>query len=405
MFGNKVETDEQKIEELLTRGVGEVIDKDHLKERLMKGDQLRIKLGIDPTAKDLHLGHTVAFRKLKQFQDLGHKAVFIIGDYTATIGDPSGRDTLRPLLTPEQIKENMKNYLSEAGKVIDIKNAEIRYNSEWYNKKDANFLMELSGKFTIARLLERDDFQKRLKQDIEISILEIMYPILQGYDSLEVRADVELGGTDQKFNLLMGRKVQKRYGQSEQDIMTVPLIEGVDGVRKMSKSLGNYIGISDEAPQMFGKIMSIPDDLMVKYFTLLTDTSKEEIEALKKDKLYPSFAKKSPKEWKELLAFELVKMYHSEKEAERAKEEWERVFSKGELPSEIEEVKNGGDIISTTVAAGIISSKSEAKRLIDQGAVRINGQVVKEWDRTVNNGDVIQIGPKKFVKVYDLYEP
>lgn len=392
-------TDEQKIEELLTRGVEEVIEKAHLKERLIKGEKLRVKLGIDPTAKDLHLGHTVALRKLKQFQDFGHQAVFIIGDYTATIGDPSGRDTLRPLLTPVQINENMKNYLSEAGKVIDIKKAEIRYNSEWYNKKDANFIMDLSGKFTIARLLERDDFQKRLKQDIEISILEIMYPILQGYDSLEVKADVELGGTDQKFNLLMGRKVQKRYGQPEQDIMTVPLIEGVDGVRKMSKSLGNYIGISDEAVQMFGKVMSVPDGLMIKYFTLLTDTSGEEIEMLKKDQLNPALAKKSEKEWKELLAFELVKIYHGAAVAQKTRDEWERVFSKGELPSEMEEVE-GGKLVDV-IGSGAGVSSTQAKRLIDQGAVRVNNEVIKEWDRSVNNGDVIQIGPKKFVKVYD----
>jgi len=281
--------------------------------------------------------------------------------------------------------------------VIDIKKTEIRYNSEWYKNKGNDFLMDLAGKFTIARLLERDDFQKRLKDGLDISLLEILYPILQGYDSFEVKADVELGGTDQKFNLLMGRKVQKRFGQAEQDIITVPLIEGLDGVKKMSKSLGNYVGLSDEPFDMFGKAMSVPDDLMVKYFTLLTDVSQEDIERLKKDRLNPSLTKTSPKEWKERLAFELVRMYHGEKEAGKAKDEWERVFSKGELPSEIEEVK-GGKLVDVVEANAGVSS-TQAKKLIDQGAVKINSEVVKEWNRQVNQSDVLQIGPKKFVKI------
>ena len=397
MFGTKVITDEKKIGELLSRGVEEVIEKTHLEERLAKGEKLRVKLGIDPTAKDLHLGHTVVLRKLRQFQDAGHQAVFIIGDFTATIGDPSGRDALRPSLSKDQIKENMKNYLTEAGKVIDINKAEIRYNSEWYKNKGNDFLMDLTSKFTIARLLERDDFQKRLKEERDISLLEILYPILQGYDSFEVKADVELGGTDQKFNLLMGRKVQKKYGQAEQDIITTPLIEGLDGVKKMSKSLSNYIGLSDEAVDMFGKVMSMPDDLMVKYFTLLTDVSQEDIELLKKDRLNPSLAKTSPKEWKERLSFELVKMYHGEKEAEKAKDEWERVFSKRELPSNMEEVQ-GGRLVDVVEVSSSVSS-TQAKRLVDQGAVSINGDIVKEWNREVGKGDIVQIGPKTFVKI------
>lgn len=382
---------------LLERGVEEVIEKVHLEERLSKGEKLRVKLGIDPTAKDLHLGHTVVLRKLRQFQDEGHQAVFIIGDFTATVGDPSGRDALRPSLSKDQIEENMKNYLAEAGKVIDIKKAEIRYNSEWYKNKGNDFLMDLASKFTIARLLERDDFQKRLKDERDISLLEILYPILQGYDSLEVKADVEIGGTDQKFNLLMGRKVQKRFGQAEQDIITVPLIEGLDGVKKMSKSLGNYIGLSDEPVDMFGKVMSVPDDLMVKYLTLLTDISQEEIEILKKDRLNPSLAKKSPKEWKEQLAHELVRMYHGEKEAAKAKEEWERVFSRGELPSEMEEVEP--DKLVKIIRRVMGDSTGNAKALMEQGAAKVNGEVVKEWNFVPKNGDVVQIGPKKFVKV------
>lgn len=382
---------------MLERGVEEIIDKVHLEERLAKGEKLRVKLGIDPTAKELHLGHTVALRKLRQFQDAGHKAIFIIGDFTATIGDPSGRSQLRPTLTPEQIKENMGNYLAEAGKVINIKKSEIRYNSEWYKKKSMGFLMELTSKFTVARVLERDDFQKRLKGDQDVGLLEILYSILQGYDSFEVKADVELGGTDQKFNLLMGRKVQKRFGQTEQDIITVPLIEGLDGVKKMSKSLGNYIGLSEKATDMFGKVMSIPDELIVKYFTLLTDVSQEDIEQLKKDHLNPSLAETSPKEWKQRLAFELVRMYHGEKEATKARDEWDKVFSKGELPSNIEEV-DGGKLIDVIEVSSSVSS-TQAKRLVDQGAVSVNGEIIKEWNREVGSGDIIQIGPKTFVKV------
>lgn len=402
MLGTKAKTGEEKISELLTRGVDEVIESEHLKERLRRGDKLRVKLGIDPTAKDLHLGHTVVLRKLKQFQDAGHQAVFIIGDFTATIGDPSGRSELRSSLTREQIKDNMKNYLKEAGKVIDIKKAEVRYNSEWYKDKDLGDLMDLAGKFTIARLLERDDFQKRLKGEQDISLLEILYPILQGYDSFEIKADLELGGTDQKFNLLMGRKVQKRYGQAEQDIITVPLIEGLDGVKKMSKSIGNYIGISDKINDMFGKAMSVPDDLMVKYFTLLTDVSEKDIELLKLDRLNPSIAKKSPKEWKEMLAFELVKIYHGEKEAVKAKDEWNRVFSKKERPSKIEEfeVKSGSMPLGIFIAEWLNISNSEAKRLIgEQNAARVNGNFITDWNYEVKKGDTVQVGPRKFIKI------
>jgi len=397
MFGNKVITNENTVKEILERGVEEVIEKEHLKERLSKGEKLRVKLGIDPTAKDLHLGHTVVLRKLKHFQDAGHQAIFIIGDFTATVGDPSGRNELRPTLTKQQIEENMRNYLTEAGKVIDIKKTEIRYNSEWYKNKGTNFLMDLTSKFTIARMLERDDFQKRLKEDRDISLLEILYPILQGYDSFEVKADVEIGGTDQKFNLLTGRKVQKRYGQPEQDIVTTPLIEGLDGVKKMSKSLGNYVGISDEPKNMFGKLMSIPDDLMVKYFTLLTDVAREDIEQLKKDRLNPATATRSPKEWKEYLAFEIIRMYYNEREAQKAKEEWDKVFSKGELPSEMEEVET--DKLVDLVSKVTKGSNSASKTLIDQGAVKVNNEIKKEWGFVPASGDVVQIGPRKFVKI------
>ena len=400
---SKVITDEKTLSTLLERGVEEVIEKVHLEGRLRKGEKLRVKLGIDPTAKDLHLGHTVVLRKLRQFQDAGHQAVFIIGDFTATIGDPSGRSELRPTLTGEEIKENMKDYLKEAGRVIDIKKAEVRYNSEWYKNKGVLFLAELTSKFTVARSLERDDFQKRLKNDQDISLLEILYPILQGYDSLEVKADVELGGTDQKFNLLTGRKVQRRYGESEQDIVTVPLIEGLDGVRKMSKSLGNYIALSDSPTDMFGKAMSVSDDLMIKYFNLLTDVSDEEIEQLRKDRFQIGIdPSRSPKEWKQRLASELVRMYHGEKEAKKAQEEFEKVFSRHELPDDMQEIKitdNSKTIVEFLANSGLIESKSEAKRLLGQNAVEINGEVITDWNYEVQKGDIIKIGKKRPVKV------
>ena len=402
MFGTKIITDEQKIEELLSRGVDEAIEFEHLKARLLKGDKLRVKLGIDPTAKDLHLGHTVVLKKLKQFQDLGHTAVFIIGDFTATIGDPSGRNELRPQLTGSQIKDNMKNYLAEASKVIDVKKAEIHYNSEWYKNKEAWFLMELTSKFTLARALERDDFQKRIKNDQDVGLLEILYPLFQGYDSVAVRADVEIGGTDQKFNLLTGRKVQRRYDQPEQDIITCPLIEGMDGVKKMSKSTGNYIGLSDNSGDMFGKIMSVPDGLMVKYFKLLTNVSDMEVENIKNDILVnPSMAKKSPKEWKQTLAQEIVKMYHGEKEAKKAKEEWEKVFSNKEMPSEIQEAPGEGmRLVDFITEHALATSSSEAKRLLDQGAVSVNEEVVKAWGHLLKKEDVIRVGSRKFLKVF-----
>ena len=394
----------EQINELLTRGVAEVINKEHLEGRLKNGEKLRVKLGIDPTRPDLHLGHAVVLRKLRQFQNAGHKAVFIVGDFTATIGDPSGRSELRPKLTAGEIKRNMKNYISEAGKVLDMKKADVRYNSQWYRNKGISFLMELTSKFTIARSLERDDFQKRLKEDRDISILEVYYPIMQGYDSVEVSADVELGGTDQKFNLLMGRKVQKRYGFPEQDIMTMPLLEGTDGTRKMSKSLGNYIGLSEDPDKMFAKIMSIPDDLMVKYFTLLTDVAESEIEQLKRDRLNPSIAGRSPKKWKETLSFEIVRAYHGEKEANRAEKEFERVFSSHEDPSEMREVKVSNKAINIAdllIKTGLAASRGEARRLLAQGGVKIDGGAAKDAKEeiAVKEGMVVQVGRRKFARL------
>ena len=402
IFKQKPVIDEVQIDELLTRGVEEVIEKKHLKIRLLSGEKLRVKLGIDPTAKDLHLGHTVVLRKLKQFQNLGHQIILIIGDFTATIGDPSGRNELRPQLSREQIQANLQNYLSQAGKVINIKNTEVHYNSEWYSKKGIVFLFELTSKFTIARQLERDDFQKRIKEERDISVTEILYPLLQGYDSVEVKADVELGGTDQKFNLLTGRRVQKRFGLTEQDIMTTPLLEGLDGVRKMSKSLGNYIGLSDSSTDMFGKIMSIPDDLMVKYFELLTEVGEVEIEQLRNDRLHPSLATKNPKQWKEKLAQEIVKIYHGEKEAETAEENFENTFSKGGVPEDMIEINVTRETFMSDIliAQNLITSKSEFRRLISEGAITNtdNGEKITNPEMKVSSG-TYKIGKRRFIKL------
>jgi tyrosyl-tRNA synthetase len=391
-----------KIDELLTRGVEEVIEKEHLAKRLQSGQILRVKLGIDPTAKDLHLGHTVVLRKLRQFQDLGHKAVLIIGDFTATIGDPSGRSEQRPVLTPAQAKVNMKNYLKEAGKVLDLKKTEVRHNSEWYKDKGLPFLMDITSKFTVARITERDDFQKRIKDGRDVSMLEILYPILQGYDSVEVRADVEIGGTDQKFNLLMGRKVQRRYNLPEQDVLTVPLIEGLDGVKKMSKSTGNYIGLSESPQDMFGKLMSIPDDLMYKYFYLLTDEPAEEIQELLPAKHFG--IPFNPKAWKEKLALKIVGMYHSQPKAVAAQQAFTNQFSKGELPTDIPTKKiPAGEYSVADLAfmSGLASSKTEARRLLEQNGIKID-QKTAGGEKIKLDGKkeiLLQVGKRKFIRL------
>jgi len=382
----------QKIEEVLTRGVDEVINRQHLEKRLKSAEKLRIKFGIDPTGSELHLGHSVPFRKLRQFQDLGHKIIFLIGDYTATIGDPSGRFEARKPLAEKQIKDNMKDYISQAGKILNIKKVEIRYNSEWYKKKNALFLFDLTSRFTIARVMERDDFKKRIKEDVDISVLEILYPLMQGYDSVELKADVEIGGRDQKFNLLMGRKVQKRYGQPKQDIVMVPLLEGTDGVRKMSKSYNNYIGLTEFSGKMYGKIMSIPDSLISNYFKLLTDIS------------LPKKSKINPRDAKARLAREIVAMYHSKKEAEKAEKEFNKVFKEKGLPTKIPGVKINRkkiNILDLLVKAKLVSSKAEAKRLILQKGVKINSKIQEDWKAIIETKKdlVIQVGKRRFAKI------
>lgn len=367
---------------LLTRGVEEVIVKEHLEEALRFGKKLRVKFGIDPTAPDLHLGHTVPLRKLRQFQDAGHTAVLIIGDFTAMIGDPSGRNEARKPLTEKEVKQNLKKYLKEAGKILNIKKAEVHYNSKWFGKK-SGVILELARRVSIQRGLERDDFQKRLKENQEITYLETFYPLMQGYDSVMVKADLEIGGTDQKFNLLMGRRMQRSYGMPEQDVMTLPLLEGTDGVKKMSKSAGNYIALDAEPDDMFGKIMSVPDNLIDKYYTLLTEEKRKSPD---------------PREAKLELAKIIVSMYHGAKAGEKAKENFIKVFSEHQKPSGIPKRPElaGKSVINAIVEAGIASSRGEARRLVEQGAVRINDERVANPQEIIPSGTTVQVGPRHF---------
>ncbi|MEK9186366.1 MAG: tyrosine--tRNA ligase [Patescibacteria group bacterium] len=373
---------------LLERGVEEVIVKEHLEGVLKNGKKLRVKFGIDPTAPDLHLGHTVPLRKLRQFQDAGHTAILIIGDFTAMIGDPSGRSDVRKPLTIKEVKQNMKKYLKQAGRVINLRKAEIHYNSKWY-AQNPNLILELEGKESIQRLLERDDFQKRLKAQKEISLLETVYPLLQGYDSVMVKADVEIGGTDQKFNLLMGRRLQRAYGLPEQDILTTSLLEGTDGVKKMSKSVGNYIGLDAEPADMFGKIMSVPDNLIDKYYTLLTDEDRKI---------------NDPKEAKLKLARIIVSQYHGEKAGNEAQENFINVFSKHGAPSEMPRHKlraNSYKLIDLLLEVDAAPSRSEARRLIEQGGVQINEEKKTNPEEmiTITKEAVLKVGKRKFLRL------
>jgi tyrosyl-tRNA synthetase len=396
-----INTDPQKIKEIMSRGVEDVIDKNSLENNLSSGKRLRVKFGIDPTAADIHLGHSVAMRKLRQFQDLGHVAVLIIGDFTALIGDPSGRTASRPPLTPEQIRDNMKGYIRQASKVVDIDKAEIHYNSEWFGTKPMSFLMDLAGRFTVARLIEREDFQKRLKEGVDVSMLELLYPLLQGYDSVAVRADIELGGYDQRLNLLFGRKVQRTFGQLEQDVMVVPLLIGIDGAKKMSKSVGNYIGINEEPNKMFTRVMAIPDNLMWNYFELLTDVEKDEIGKLKSE---VEKEEKHPRDVKMALAGEIVKIFYSQTLASGAAEEFRRVAQQGCLPSDIPATKINEkelNILDLLVAVKAAKSKSEARRLVEQNGVKISKQIKNDYKEVVSIEPdmIIRIGKNKFFKI------
>jgi len=384
--------------QVLLRGVEEVIERKHLEKALSGNKKLRVKLGIDPTSPDLHIGNAVVLRKLKQFQDLGHKIILIVGDFTAQVGDPSDQDTERKALSKQEIKRNMKNYLAQVGKVIDIKKAEIRYNSEWLGES-VEEILRLTGAATINQVIGRADFQKRIKKGQKVSLMEALYSLLQGYDSVKVRADVELGGTDQLLNLLMGRQVQRYYGQAEQDILTVPLLEGTDGVKKMSKSYGNYIGLNDSPSDMYGKVMSIKDSLIVKYFVLCTDVSMKEISGIEK-----SLGKRgiNPRDAKARLAYEIAKLYHGGSMAMAAEAEFNRVFRKKKAPSRIPRVtykKAYIELPEVLIDAKFVSSKTQAHRLVKGGGVKINGKKISEPKTVIKDGDLVQAGKRHFVRV------
>lgn len=383
-------------QDFFKRGISEIIELESLKKKLSSGIKLRIKMGVDPTKPDLHLGHAVGMKKLKKLQDLGHKIVFIIGDYTTKIGDPSGRNTTRPVLSDSEIAENAKTYFEQAGIILDMKKTEVRYNSEWFKKMNFNDVLQLAGKFTVAQLIERDDFSKRLKAGHEVSLHELLYPVMQAYDSVAVKSDVEIGGTDQKFNILAGRSLQKKMGQKEQDIVLIDLLVGTDGTEKMSKSLGNYIGITEKAEVQFGKVMSIPDNLIFMYFELCTDIDDEKIKEYKED----IDNGKNPKKIKEILAQSIVEIYHGKEDAEKAREQFDKVFSKREMPEKAETFIIGREenIIEVLDRLNVFSSKSEARRKIQEGAIKINGVKISEPTTKVEEG-ILQVGKHKFYEI------
>ena len=377
--------------EYIRKGAAEIIPESELRQKLEEsrktGKPLRVKAGFDPTAPDLHLGHTVLIRKLKHFQDLGHTVIFIIGDFTGMIGDPTGRSVTRPPLSREQIEKNAETYKAQVFKILDSKKTEIPYNSEWLNKLGAEGLIRLAAKYTVSQMLEREDFHKRFQEEKPIALHELLYPLAQGYDSVAIEADVELGGTDQKFNLLVGRELQRAYGQPSQVVLTMPLLEGLDGVQKMSKSYGNYVGITEPPQEMFGKLMSISDELMWRYWELLTDTSNAGIEAMKQQvvsgRLHPMTAKKG-------LATKIVADFHSEAAAKEAGENWERIFQKKEVPADIPQVsvsyadiavKDGAGAVrldKLLARCGLAESVSDGLRKIKARAVHIDGEVKTE---------------------------
>ena len=391
----------------LKKGTVDLIREEDLKSKLERsaatGKPLRIKLGLDPTAPDIHIGHTVVIRKLKAFQDLGHTVIFLIGDFTGMIGDPSGKNVTRPPLSREQINENAETYKAQMFKLLDPDKTELRFNGEWMDKFTAADFVKLTAKTTDKQILERDDFTKRMDEEKPISLHELLYPLVQGYDSVALKADVELGGTDQKFNLLMGRNLQREFEQEPQVIMTTPLLEGLDGVQKMSKSLNNYIGIDELPDQMFGKVMSISDDLMWRYYELLTDMTVDDVNALK---FKVESGAEHPRDLKVALAKSIITDFHSAQSADKAEEEFNRRFVQKEIPEEIEETSVPSRVYKLPdllMATGLAASKGEAKRLIEQGGVRINGEkassTAAEIELAGSSSYLLQVGKLKFLRV------
>lgn len=390
--------------ELIRRGVEEIIPEDALIKKLEKSKKhntpLIIKLGCDPSRPDLHIGHGIVLRKLRHFQDLGHQAVLLIGDFTAMIGDPSGRNKTRPSLSLEEAKANSESYVNQSKVILDIDSLKILYNYEWLNTMKFSDVIELASKYTVARMLERDDFTKRYQSETPILLHEFLYPLAQGMDSVEIKADVELGGTDQKFNLLVGRDLQREYGQEPQCIITLPLLEGTDGVEKMSKTYGNEIGLLDPPEDKYGKIMSISDDMIVKYFRLAADADDQKVEAIK---YLLSDSKTNPRDVKRELGRAIVKLYHGADEAQAAEQHFDKVIVQKDIPDEMDEVELESDqlLVDIITNAGLTKSKGEARRLIKQNAVKLDGAVCKDIDQKLHAGkeSVIKVGKRRFLKV------
>ncbi|NFT54246.1 tyrosine--tRNA ligase [Clostridium sporogenes] len=387
---------------IISNGVDEIINVEDLKNKLERsqktGKPLTVKLGLDPTAPDIHIGHSVVLRKIRQLQDLGHRAVIIIGDFTGRIGDPTGKSKTRKPLTQEEVMFNAKTYEEQIFKIIDKDKTDLKFNSEWLGKLSLRDTIELTSKYTVARMLEREDFKKRFESHSSIGIHEFFYPLLQAFDSVTLKADIELGGTDQRFNLLMGRTIQKDFDQESQVAILMPLLEGTDGKDKMSKSLGNYIGINEDANDIYGKVMSIPDEMIVKYYELATDIHPDEVAKIKA-KLEEENV--NPRDIKMELAKEIVRLYHGEEVSIKAEENFKNIFQQGNMPEDIGTIEENvaeTNIVDLIVKAEFAPSKNEARRLVKQGAVKINGEKVDE-ECKVKNEDILQVGKKKFIKI------